>query len=69
MKKEPRYEVMNGRPKHNAKELIEHPVEVIDDVTQVRPATSDAVTQDLREAIKVREHRAKLRREHNGRSA
>ncbi len=69
MKINPRYEVINVRPKHNAKELIVHLADLMDDETGIRPSTGDALSQALREAINVREHRAKLRREKNSSSA
>jgi len=65
----PRYDVVNVRPKHEVKPLIERLAQLMDAETSVRPSTGDALVQALREAITVREQRAALRDKHNSSSA
>lgn len=65
----PRYHVVNVRPKHQVKELIDELMDLMDEETKVRPSSGDALSQALREAIAVRKERARLRSEHNRRSA
>lgn len=57
----PRYEVINVRPKHKAKQLLDELVGLMDEETGVRPSTGDALAKAIKEAIILRKQRAKSR--------